>query len=66
MICDAMQTLHDYRQAKTAEDSEECCVLRTAYDDESIVRPLGFDREKSEAFDDQFTVFSQKNYRVAQ
>ena len=68
MISDAMQTLHDCRQAQTAvaENSEEWCVLRTAHDNESIVRPFGFDREKSEAFDDQFTVFSQKNYQAAQ
>ena len=46
--------------AQTAEDSEEWCVLRTAHDDESIVRPFAFHRERSEAFDDQFTVFSQK------
>ena len=57
MICDAMQT--------GPEDSEECCVLRTAHDNESIVRPFAFHRERSEAFDDQFSVFSQKNYRAA-
>ena len=64
VICDA-------RQAQTAlpsiaEDSEVWCVLRTAHDVESIVRPFAFYRIRSEAFDDQFTVFSQKNYRAAQ
>ena len=49
-----------------AEDSEQWCILRTAHDDESIVRPFAFHRERSEAFDDQLTAFSQKNYRAAQ
>ena len=57
VICEA-------RQAQTAEDPR--CVLRTAHDDESIVRPFAFHRERSEAFDGQFTGFSHKNYRAAQ
>ena len=38
----------------------------SAHDDESIARPFAFYQKKSEAFDDQLTVFSQKNYRKAQ
>ena len=58
MICDA-----DTRQAQTAE---KWYVLRTAHGDESVVRPFAFYRERSEEFDDRFTVFSQENYRTAQ
>ena len=59
--------IYDARPAQTAEDSEEWCVLRTAHDDESFIRPFAFYRERSEAFDDQYTVFFwQKNCRAAQ
>ena len=51
-------------ECRAAED--EWCILRTAHDDESIVRPFAFHRVRSEAFDDQLTVLSQKNYRAAQ
>ena len=32
--------------------------LRTAHNDESIVRQLGFHREKSKALEDRFSIFS--------
>ena len=60
VICDARcQTGPDSQsvECRAAEDSEEWCVLRTAHDDESIVRPFASHRERSEAFDDQLTVF---------
>ena len=60
----------DARQAQTAEWRVPSCrgrVVRTAYhDDEYIVRSFAYHRERSEAFDDQLTVFSRKNYRAAQ
>ena len=41
-------------------------LYAVSHDNESIVRPFAFFRERSEVFDDQFTVFSRKNYRATQ